>query len=67
MYLAKFRTQRGPASLPIDRATVLEGMRLNGFNPMAAVQAMNNMNRGIPVIIGECSIEWINPKAPKWN
>ncbi|NDV20852.1 hypothetical protein GO013_15685 [Pseudodesulfovibrio sp. JC047] len=67
MFLARFQTKTGPAALPIDRATVVEGMRLNDFNGDRTVKAINNLSRGIPVIVGECVIEKINRKSPRWN
>ncbi|MBI9080862.1 MAG: hypothetical protein JEY79_14125 [Pseudodesulfovibrio sp.] len=67
MFLAKFNTSKGPASLPIDKATVLEGLRLNGFNGGHTVQAINNLSRGIPVIVGECIIERVRRNTPRWN
>lgn len=67
MYLAKFRTTSGSVSLPIDRATVLEGFRLHGYTGPHAVRAMNNLSRGVPVIVGECAVERVAPKSPRGN
>jgi hypothetical protein len=67
MFLARFRIGKGAASLPIDRASLVEGMRINGFDVEKSIRAMNNLSRGIPVIVGECVIERINRSNQKWN
>ena len=67
MFLARFNTTTGFASLPIDRATLLEGMLLNGFKAESTVRAIKNLSRGIPIIVGECVIEKIKRSNPKWN
>lgn len=56
MFIAQFKTTKGPATLPISRDMVLEGMVQNGFSGPQTVQAMNNISRGVPVIIGNCTV-----------
>jgi len=64
MFCANFKTRSGHAGLPIDRATLLEGLRLNGYHGAKAINAVNNLSRGIPVIIGECVVQKLVREFP---
>lgn len=65
MFIARFKMNSGMVSLPIDRKTLLEGFKMHGFKGKKAIQATNDLSRGIPIILGRCTIKQSRPKATR--
>jgi len=53
-FLARFRTQQGLRGVPLSRGMVLEGFQRLGLRPDIGLRAMNNLHRGLPVLVGGC-------------
>ncbi len=57
MILAHFRHGRGLASLPMTMDMLLQGFDQAGFSLGARLRALNNLNRGLGVIVGPCLVK----------